>query len=229
MEQVIVPVLAEPLRTRAAAILRDAIVSGRLLPGTRLFEVQMAERFGVSRGTLRQALRELEHAGLVISVPYRGTYVAAQTPNSLRDAYSVRGLLEGFAATQIPASELPAMLATLRERVAEMRRAIDAGQLVEVAAIDISFHSSICAAAGNQRLTQLWEALSDPLQMRYANQIDVLYTPDEIIGRHEEFIALFDTGDSTRIEAGIRAHYMETALRMSAELEGVGRDTGGTP
>ena len=228
MEQVVVPVLAEPLRNRAAAVLRDAIVSGRLLPGTRLFEVQMAERFGVSRGTLRQALRELEYAGLVISVPYRGTYVAAQTPNSLRDAYAVRGLLEGFAATQIPTGELPAMLATLRERVAEMRQAIDAGRLVEVAGIDIAFHSTICAAAGNQRLTQLWEALSDPLQMRYASQIDFLYTPDEIIDRHEAFIALFDTGDSTRIEAGIRAHYMETARRMAAELEGVGGETGGT-
>jgi DNA-binding GntR family transcriptional regulator len=225
----LVAVSPEPLRTRAAAVLREAIVGGHLLPGTRLVEVQMAEQLGVSRGTLRQALRELEHAGLVISSPYRGTYVAALTPHGLRDAYEVRGLLEGFAATQIPTESLSEVVAVLRDRLEAMRQALAAGRAAEVAAIDIEFHAPICAAMGNQRLTRLWEALSGPLQARYANQIEALYTSREIIARHEAVIALLETGAPAAIEAGIRAHYLETARRMAAELEAISSDSGGTP
>ncbi|MGH2616386.1 MAG: GntR family transcriptional regulator, partial [Thermomicrobiales bacterium] len=125
MDTPIAVVTAEPLRDRAEAVLRDAIVSGQLLPGTRLVEVQLSERLGVSRGTLRQALRELEHAGLVVSVPYRGTYVAEQTPNVLRDAYALRGLLEGFAATQIPPEAVPGIVSTQRALIQQMRNALD--------------------------------------------------------------------------------------------------------
>jgi DNA-binding GntR family transcriptional regulator len=224
----VVAVSPESLGTRAAAVLREAIVSGQLLPGTRIVEIQMAEQLGVSRGTLRQALRELEHAGLVISSPYRGTYVAELTPHALRAAYEVRGLLEGFAATQIPVDAMPGILAVMRDRLEAMRQALAAGRATEVAAIDIDFHAPICTAASNGRLTQLWDALSGPLQARYANQIEVLYTPEEIIARHEAIIALLAAGTPMEIEAGIRAHYMETARRMAAEMDAISSDNGGT-
>jgi DNA-binding GntR family transcriptional regulator len=222
MDNQIAVVTAEPLRNRAEAALRDAIVGGQLLPGTRLDEVQLAERLGVSRGTLRQALRELEHAGFVVSVPYRGTYVAEQTPNVLRDAYELRGVLEGFAATRIAADAVPAIVATQRQCVRQMRHALDAGRFSDVAAIDLEFHEPLCDAAANRRLQQVWGSLSAPLQARYANEVDVLYTAEEVIARHELLIALLEAGESGPLEAGIRDHYLETARRMTAATQAPG-------
>jgi DNA-binding GntR family transcriptional regulator len=211
-------VAAEPLRNRAEAALRDAIVSGQLLPGTRLVEVQLAERLGVSRGTLRQALRELEHAGFVVSVPYRGTYVAEQTPNVLRDAYELRGVLEGFAATQVPADAIPGIVATQRRCVQQMHQALEGGRYADVAAIDLEFHTPLCDASGNQRLHQVWGTLSAPLQARYANDVESLYEPAEVISRHELLIDLLQAAAPGPLEAGIRDHYMETARRMTAAI-----------
>lgn len=219
LEATIIPVSPEPLRNRAVAVLREAIVSGRLLPGTRLVEMQLADRLGVSRGTLRRALHELEHSDLVISLPYRGTYVAEQTPNTLWDAYAVRGLLEGCAATQIQTEAVPNVVATQLDLLKQMKRALAERQSADVARIDIEFHAAICAAAGNQRLAEVWGSLSDPLQMRYACEVNTLYSPAEVIDRHEVVIALLETGDPAAIEAGIRAHYMETARRMTAAMD----------
>jgi DNA-binding GntR family transcriptional regulator len=224
-------VTAEPLRNRAEAILRDAIVGGQLLPGTRLVEVQLAERLGVSRGTLRQALRELEHAGFVVSIPYRGAYVAEQTPNVLRDAYELRGVLEGFAATRIPADAVHPIVANQRRCVRQMRRAFAEGRFSDVAAIDLEFHEPLCDAAANRRLQHVWGALSAPLQARYANDVDTLYTVEEVISRHEHLIALLAAGEPGPLEAGIRDHYLETARRMTAAMEASGgivrRETSG--
>ena len=218
MESQIAVVTAEPLRNRAEAALRDAIVGGQLLPGTRLVEVQLAERLGVSRGTLRQALRELEHAGLVVSVPYRGAYVAEQTPNVLRDAYELRGVLEGFAATRVPEETIPAIVATQRRRVQQLRDALERGRYSDVAAIDLEFHAPLCDASGNRRLEQVWGSLSVPLQARYANEVASLYSPPEVISRHELLIDLLQAGKPGPLEAGIRDHYMETARRMTAAM-----------
>jgi DNA-binding GntR family transcriptional regulator len=219
MDDALATVMAEPLRDRAEAALRDAILGGRLLPGTRLIEAQLADRLGVSRGTLRQALRELEHAGLVVSTPYRGTYVAEQSPHALQDAYSLRGVLEGFAATQIPAVALPRLIDRQRSCLAQMQEALAEGRFSDVAAIDVEFHAPICVAAGNERLRQVWASLSMPLQARYANDVESLYSPAEIILRHEALIALVQSGESNALETGIRLHYLETARRMTAAMQ----------
>lgn len=226
MEATLAAVIPEPLRNRAVASLRDAILSGRLLPGTRLVEVQLAESLGVSRGTLRQAFRELEHAGLVVSVPYRGTYVAEQTANTLRDAYALRGLLEGFAAAQIPVEVVPSVTAVQRDRLEQMRRALNEGRYADVATIDIEFHASLCAITSNRRLRQVWDSLSAPLQARYANEVESLYTPTEVIARHEAIIALLEADHPGAIEAGIRGHYLETARRMATAMEPIGERGG---
>jgi DNA-binding GntR family transcriptional regulator len=141
----------------------------------------------------------------------------------VRDAYALRGLLEGFAATQVPPDARPGIVAIQRALVQKMQRALDDGRFSDVAAIDLEFHEPICDAAGNQRLQQVWASLSAPLQARYANEVDALYTPAEVIARHEALITLLETGAPGPLEAGIRDHYMETARRMTAVVEQPGR------
>ncbi|MGH2615912.1 MAG: FCD domain-containing protein, partial [Thermomicrobiales bacterium] len=139
-----------------------------------------------------------------------------------RDAYALRGLLEGFAATQIPPEAVPGIVSTQRALIQQMRNALDAGRFSDVAALDLEFHGPICDAAENSRLQQVWGSLSAPLQARYANEVDTLYSPAEVIARHEVLVALLEAGEPCALETGIRDHYMETARRMTAAMEAPG-------
>src|SRR5512141_2804217 len=93
----------EPLRSRglrsvALLSIRRAIVNGVLRPGDRLMEADIAREMGISRGPVREALRQLEQEGLVISYPHRGTFVASLAADEASEIYVMRAVLEGLAA-----------------------------------------------------------------------------------------------------------------------------------
>src|SRR5689334_22743137 len=89
---------AAPLRQQVDDGLRQAIISGRLAPGARLTERELTEMMGVSRTVIREALRQLESEGLVAIIPHKGPVVRALSLDEARDLYSIRAVLEGFAA-----------------------------------------------------------------------------------------------------------------------------------
>lgn len=93
-------VKAETLRSQVENQLRQAIVGGLLKPGQKLVERELCERLGVSRPSLREALRRLEAEKLIVNVPHRGPEVASMTLAEARDLYAMRRLLEGFAARE---------------------------------------------------------------------------------------------------------------------------------
>ena len=113
------------LRGQVEEYLREAIVSGRLKPGTRLVERDLCSRMGISRPSLREAMRLLEAEGLVRHLPRRGPVVAAISPSEARDVYAMRALLEGFVVREFvrlasaqALSELVAAAARLHEEAA---------------------------------------------------------------------------------------------------------------
>src|ERR1700733_13551757 len=91
------PVPRSTLRAHVAERLRAAILGGDIAPGTPLVETALSERFDVSRGPLREALRQLIEEGLVVTVPYTGTHVAPLSVEDVREIYSLRTVLEAFA------------------------------------------------------------------------------------------------------------------------------------
>src|SRR5215470_12571889 len=95
------PVSKSTLRARIAERLRAAILAGDIPPGAALVETALSERFAVSRGPLREALRQLIEEGLVVTVPYTGTHVAALSVDDVREIYSLRTALEIFAFEQV--------------------------------------------------------------------------------------------------------------------------------
>src|SRR5512146_1240513 len=92
--------VAAPLREQVSDLLRREIVSMRLQPGQRLVERELIERIGVSRTTVREALRELAAEGLVTTIPQKGAIVAIPSPKEAAEVYEVRALLEGLAASE---------------------------------------------------------------------------------------------------------------------------------
>jgi len=135
------------------------ILDGTLRPGERLVELRIAAEFESSQTPVREALRELESMRLVESSPYRGTRVRDVGERETAEAYEVRGALERLAAERAAAA-FRGGAARLREAVAALVEAADAGDRDGYARHDLEFHRAIVTASGNDTLRQLWESLA---------------------------------------------------------------------
>lgn len=139
--------------------LTERILNGTYPPDTRLTELSIAEEFGTSQAPVREALRELEAAGFVVSEPYRGTRVRTVSPKETRDAYLIRGILEQ-AAAETATAILQRDTSQLREAYQEMVIAASNRQSAVQAQCNQRFHRAIVTASGSQILLRLWESLS---------------------------------------------------------------------
>src|SRR5260221_6939910 len=117
------PMVRRVLREQVRERLIDDILSGRLLPGTRIVETRLAQELGVSQAPVREALRDLELFGFVVSSPFRGTQVRQILPEDLLEIYPVRAALEGVAARAAATRINEAGLSRLEELIATMREA----------------------------------------------------------------------------------------------------------
>src|SRR5688500_3082861 len=111
------PLKTQVLRHDVADAIRSAIAGGVLKPGQRVLEVELAEELGVSRLPVREAIRQLEHEGLLVSQPHRGTFVAQVTPDDIREMFSLREALESLAARLVAARATPVEVEALQQLV----------------------------------------------------------------------------------------------------------------
>lgn len=170
---IVSPVRRPPLGEQLLAQVRSLIVRGELEPGTHLVEGWMAERFEVSRGPVRDALRQLELEGLV-ETRRRGVYVRGLSESDIAELYAVRGALEGLAVREAIARRESADWAPLDDAIERMRDAATAPDPEAFAAADLDFHSAFYGVAANRRLIATW-ALHRPLfaaMLAVTNTID---------------------------------------------------------
>ena len=153
----------KPLRELVFETLREAIIQGRLRPGERLMEVQLAEEMGVSRTPVREAIRKLELEGFVVMVPRKGAYVAGISIKDIADVFEVRAALEalaaGLAAERITEEELEEL-----ERLLVQAQEASARDLQALVEVDTRFHELIYRASRNQKLIQIITNLADQIQ-----------------------------------------------------------------
>src|SRR6476661_2350269 len=136
------------LRGRAHEILRSQLLAGGLTPGQRVNEVQMAAELGISRGTLREAIRRLEQEGMFISIPHRGTFVRRFTPREAEELQEVRLSLETTAALRVARFWSPPIESFLEERLDNLRAASETPlPFADRVAVDLAFHEGICQAS----------------------------------------------------------------------------------
>lgn len=153
-------ILNKPLRERVLDTLRDAIISGELRPGQPLIETDLASQFGVSRAPLREAFQLLSAEGLVETVPYHGTRVRRLSRSDIEELYSLRAVLETFAARRVIAKNDPTDAETLRQIFQRMLAAAEAGNIKEVSEIDRDFHDTLIALSEHSLLESIWNAVS---------------------------------------------------------------------
>jgi DNA-binding GntR family transcriptional regulator len=148
------------LRAQALSILRDELISGRLRPGDRVNEVQIATEMGISRGTLREAIRNLEQEGLLVSIPHRGTSVRRLTVAEAAELQEVRLSLEVTAAIRVSRAWTPAVEAILEDRLDVLAHAYTTPlPFPERLRADLGFHGAICESCGNRTLLDVWRSL----------------------------------------------------------------------
>lgn len=152
-----------PLRDVVFNTLRQAILRGELKPGERLMEIHLAEKLGVSRTPIREAIRKLELEGLVTMIPRRGAEVARITEKNLRDVLEVRRALDAFscelACDRITKQEGEELYRACEEFAA----ATATRDATVIAAADVKLHDIIVHAAGNERLTEILNNLSEQM------------------------------------------------------------------
>jgi DNA-binding GntR family transcriptional regulator len=141
--------------------LRDEILDGRLPAGSRLRETDLAERFGVSRGPIRDALRELARTGLVEDLPRRGTFVCRLTEEDLTEVYVLRRAIEEAAVRLAIARATDADLDGMFEILAAAEAAYEEDDLPAAWEADMAFHRTYCDLSGNRRLRSLTNRISD--------------------------------------------------------------------
>ena len=158
------------LRERALEALRSAITSGQYRPGDHLGEVELGKHLGVSRGTVREALRHLQQEGLVTAGNRGMLRVNSVSPREVRELFQVRAALEGLAAAEIIASpKRDEAVGRLREALG---RLVDAGADGDFAAsleADLGFHLLLCRLSGNSMLVEAWRYLEGRIRVTIMN------------------------------------------------------------
>ena len=210
------------LRDGVLDAIERAIFSGQLKPGDRVVETDIAQQTGTSRGPVREAIQQLVGEGLLVSHPYRGTFVARWTVRDVIEVYGLRAVLEGYAVHLALEHMSEDMLVELESIVDEMCELARRGDGEGVTKLDIHFHARLYEFSG-QRL--LCDSLAD-----LRRKIEMLTTIDrelsqDLVQLAENHRMLMDTlrsGDPDHAEHVFRQHIVEVGEVLAARMREVG-------
>lgn len=196
---------------RAAAQLRSEVVHGRLLPGTRLTEIDLSDQLGTGRGTVRAALAILESEDLIVRQPYSGWSVRDVSEKELWETYTLRGALEGLAARLVATAIDKTVETELRAafvRLQDAESSEDSGKRVDA---DLNFHRKIVDLSGHASLVRQYFGLSNKVEWLY--RWSEIHWPRRInlTSWHRPIINAILSGDPVAAETAIREHG-ETSL-----------------
>jgi DNA-binding GntR family transcriptional regulator len=201
------------LRERSLEALRSAILSGRYRPGDHLGEVELAGSLGVSRGTVREALRHLQQEGLVTAGNRGMLRVNSLTSAEVHELFRVRAALEGLAVREVIASPRRESAAeTLRAAVERLSDEDEPAVRMEA---DLAFHLLLCQLSGNSMLVEAWQRLEGRMRVAILNGA-AWQAPMMARDRHVPIVEAIERGD---VEAAVRVvdEHMAGAAEHFAE------------
>ena len=203
-----------PLREIVYEELKMQILTGKIEPGTRMMEIELAEEMGVSRTPIREAIRKLEKEGLVTIEPRKGAYASDISTEDMVEILEVRQHMEGLAAELAAGRVQEVQLDLLRETEACYNKAVESGDTAEMIRYDSQFHKLIVEASNNKTLFQLIEPLQEKaLRFRYLYYSDLsraMNMPHE----HDEIIDAIAAGqkDDARQAASMHIKRLKDAV-----------------
>jgi DNA-binding GntR family transcriptional regulator len=153
------------VRAIVARKLREAIMSGNLKPGQRLVERELCEMMGVSRPSIREALRLLEADGLVNTVPHRGPMVSTISLEEARQLYAARAVLEGFAGRECARLHDPAVVRKIGEALGRLKIALAESDMIAVLEAKTDFYAALIGGCRNAFIERMLKPLHDRITL----------------------------------------------------------------
>jgi DNA-binding GntR family transcriptional regulator len=222
------------LRHDVAEALRDSISTGNLKPGQRILEQELAEELGVSRLPIREAIRQLEHEGLLVTIPHRGAFVATASEQDIREMFSLREALESLAARLVAHRASPGEVNQLQALVDQMREKSAQRDFARLFEIDTEFHTLLCTFSRHGRLLKHWnlvygqwralDSLMDEIPTLDAlpDEHPIIRTLRDFAKMHQAVVDAIRAGDAARAEGAMRKHMAE-AEQSTIDINMVGR------
>ena len=152
-----------PLRDVVFQALRQAIITGEFAPGERLMEIKLADKLGVSRTPVREAIRMLELEGLAVTIPRRGAEVAKMTEKDMEDVLQIRRCLDELAVSLACEKMTSGQLEQLAVELKHFEESIESRDVKQIAEADVAFHDAIYMAADNSKLMTLLNNLREQM------------------------------------------------------------------
>lgn len=209
----------EPRRTissQAEPVLREMILSGRLAPGSRLNEVELAASLGVSRGPLREAIQRLVAEGLLTLVTHRGAHVRTFVPSELRDLYELREALETHG-TRLAATR---STAAARKKLASMLSRTERHLTSEDPyPSDLDFHASLMTLSGNEALVNAARDVDRQIRLARSVSGNDPERARRAFEEHRAVLAALESGDPDAATEAMRTHLRHSAASAIQMLE----------
>ena len=212
-------------RAHIVEVLRDTILSGDIAPGTPIVEMTLAEQFGVSRGPLREAIRQLIEEGLLVTVPYTGTHVIELSVEDVREIYSMRIALEIFAFEQVWDKRDAAFHREMQRRHERLTATIDAGDDRTSILAELDLHGFVYEASGHRMLLHAWRSLRGRLQLYWAAHHRAHGMRGPRRDGHDSYTAAAGGGDLDAMRREIRTHMLRGATQTEQFLRSLATET----
>lgn len=202
---------------QVASYIRTLIRKGTLEIGAQIKEAFLAERLGISRAPIREALQALAQEGLITSEPQKGKHVRQMTGKEIYDSYIVAGILEGAGVAGSLPSWTEDNMETFRGVVRELERATASlDHPDELADIDERFHTTLLMACDNTRLVEMARTSCATIsKYLYYQHWITMFSPAEYAARHLAIAEAVASRDGAHVESVLRNHYRETGQRMA--------------
>ncbi|GGD85639.1 GntR family transcriptional regulator [Paenibacillus nasutitermitis] len=194
------------LREKVTNDLREAILNGHLQPRARIKEMEIAEQMGVSRGPIREAIRQLEREGLLISFPYKETVVADLDAEEVQNILNpIRFHIEYFVVRRYLDKMDDAFFAKQEGIINEMRAAVEQGEKTRLVDLDLLFHQNILDMATERTVMLTWQSIVNQIRLHFSKNLPY-YDLNHMESDHQVLLDAFRTKDPDQIQQAILRH-----------------------
>src|ERR1035437_1954642 len=211
-----VKVNKERLSNQVYTILKGVIADHRFTPGMRVNVEQIAKEVGASRTPVWEAVHRLIQEGLLENIPNRGVFMSSLTPKQAIELYTVREILEGFAARLAISNVDEKTIKKMTKCLDEQYKVVQKEDLVSYSKLDYDFHAIVYEASGNRTLQEMLETIKNkmrPIAMRIGPILSNLYDD------HVEILEAFKEKNPDRAEAAFRKHNLQMIARIKSSME----------